>query len=123
MILIELDKYESSITSGSVMNWGSEIEDGFDLIVFLYLDASIRIKRLEKREIDELGYADPGFLKWASEYDTGPSKGRSLSKHLKWLSERKCNILKLEGDLSVDLRCEEILKAMPGDWLHGIRAV
>lgn len=118
MILNEISKHESVIVSGSVMNWGIELEDSFDLIVFLYLDTSIRLKRLEIREKKELGHADPDFLKWASEYDTGPSTGRSLAKHIKWLSERKCKVLNLEGDLTVQERCALLLEALSRKELH-----
>jgi adenylate kinase family enzyme len=105
MILDEFDKHENSVVAGSIMNWGSQLEDFFDLIVFLYLDESIRVERLKIREKKELG--------WASEYDVGPSYGRSLTRHKKWLSERKCKILKLEGDLSVQQRCELLIEALP----------
>jgi uridine kinase len=113
MILDEFDKHENSVVAGSIMNWGSQLEDFFDLIVFLYLDESIRVERLKIREKKELGHADPEFLKWASEYDIGPSYGRSLIRHKQWLSERKCKILKLEGDLSVQQRCELLIEALP----------
>ncbi|MFC1891954.1 AAA family ATPase, partial [Thermodesulfobacteriota bacterium] len=75
MILDELSKHEASVVSGSIMNWGVELEDSFDLIVFLYLETSIRLKRLKIREEKELGRANPEFLQWASEYDTEPSFG------------------------------------------------
>lgn len=112
-MLDELNKHEYSLVAGSIMNWGSQLEDSFDLIVFLYLDESIRVERLKIREKKELGHADPEFLKWASEYDVGPSYGRSLTKHKQWLSERKCKILKLEGDLSVHQRWELLIEALP----------
>jgi len=104
----------NSILSGSVMNWGSEIEDSFDLVVFLYLDASIRVKRLRKREIEKLGHADPEFLEWAAHYDVGPKEGRSLAKHRAWLRERHCPILELEGDMTVSDRMAAVLARMPG---------
>lgn len=113
LILEKMNKQECSVLSGSIMDWGSELEDSFDLIVFLYLDASIRVERLKKREEEELGYADPEFLKWAFEYDTGPSTGRSLVRHEKWLSERKCKILRIEGDLTVHQRCAMLIEALP----------
>lgn len=106
MIMDKLAKHESSVVSGSVMGWGTEVEDFFALIVFLYLDASIRVKR-------ELGYADPEFLRWAAEYDAGPSVGRSLAKHKAWLAKRSCTVLHLEGDLSVEERCDLVMGALP----------
>ena len=83
MILDELSEHESSIVSGSIMKWGDELEESFDSIAFLYLDTAMRVKRLRIREEKEWGHADPEFLEWASEYDNGPSGGRSLSKHRK----------------------------------------
>ena len=88
------------VLSGSIMGWGREIEDSFDLIIFLYVPAEIRIDRLRKRELQRYGTADPAFLKWAQEYDEGPSEGRSLKKHEAWLSNRSCPVLRLIGSLS-----------------------
>lgn len=113
MMLAELGGHESSIVSGSVMNWGHELEDSFDLIVFLYLDASIRLRRLEIREEEELGRADSEFMEWASQYDNGTSVGRSLVNHKKWLAGRECRVLNIEGDLSVEERCELVMEALP----------
>ncbi|WP_157729842.1 hypothetical protein [Bacterioplanes sanyensis] len=95
------------------MNWGRALEDSFDLIVFLYLDANIRIERLEQREQQQYGRAaDPAFLRWASEYDTGPSEGRSLAKHQQWLSERSCPVIRIAGDLTVAERMKQLSTAL-----------
>jgi hypothetical protein len=109
-----LEESDNSILSGSVMKWGREVEDSFDLIVFLYLDASIRVERLRKREIQKLGHADPEFLEWAAQYDMGPKEGRSLAKHRAWLLDRRCPVLELEGDLTVDDRMAAVLAHIPG---------
>ena len=113
LMLEELNKHEYSIVSGSVMNWGPELENSFDLIVFLNLETAIRIERLKVREEEELGYADPEFLKWASEYDIGPEEGRSLAKHEAWLAERKCKVVRIEGDLGVEKRSELLVRELP----------
>jgi uridine kinase len=108
-----LETTENAVVSGSVMGWDDELEDSFDLIVFLYLDTAIRIERLRAREERELGAADPEFLEWAAGYDTGPPYGRSLAKHTAWLSKRSCPVLRLEGDLTVDERCTRVLASLP----------
>lgn len=97
------------------MNWGLKLEDSFDLIVFLYLDAETRVERLKKREEELFGKADPKFLQWASEYDSGPSEGRSLAKHTHWLSQRSCKIVRIEGDLSVLERVQLLASALPNN--------
>jgi hypothetical protein len=32
-----------AVVAGSIVGWGAELEDAFDLIVFVYLDASVRL--------------------------------------------------------------------------------
>ncbi|MEP7316778.1 MAG: hypothetical protein ABI667_08770 [Sphingomicrobium sp.] len=115
LLVSSLREAGNSILSGSVINWGSEIEDSIGLVVFLYLDASIRVERLRKREIEKLGHADPEFLEWAAQYDAGPREGRSLARHRAWLRERRCPILELEGDMTVSDRMAAVLARMPGD--------
>ena len=86
------------------------MENAFDLIVFLYLDAAIRVERLRAREIEFLGKADEEFLEWAAQYDAGILGGRSLAKHQAWLAARTCPVLELRGDLSVSERVDAVLK-------------
>ncbi len=111
-ILAAVDAAPNAVVSGSIIDWGAEIEDSFDLIVFLYLDAAVRVERLRARETRELGAVDPEFLAWAAAYDEGPSSGRSLAKHTAWLAGRSCAVLRLEGDLSVEERVRRVLDAV-----------
>lgn len=101
------------VLSGSIYGWGLQVEDAFDLVVFLYLPAAVRIERLRRREIERYGAADPAFLKWASEYDEGPSEGRSLAKHNAWLAQRTCPVLRLEQDQTVAERVARVRQALP----------
>jgi adenylate kinase family enzyme len=107
-----LDSEPGVVLSGSVYGWGSEIEDAFDLIVFLYLPASLRVERLRRREIERYGVADPAFLEWASQYDEGPSEGRSLEKHKTWLAQRTCPVLRLDQDHTVAMRVAQVRQAL-----------
>src|SRR5580698_7085733 len=100
-VLRDVRAKQSAVMAGSIMDWGLELENAFDLIVFLYLDAAIRVERLRKRETEFLGKVDEEFLEWAAQYDEGVLGGRSLAKHQAWLSARTCRVLKLRGDLSV----------------------
>ena len=112
LILDALGQHESSVVSGSVMGWGEELEDCFDLIVFLYLDESVRLERLKAREEKRLGEIDLEFLEWASRYDDPDFDGRSLARHREWLSERECQVLSIEGDLTVEERSDRVCKAL-----------
>jgi len=112
LLLADLRKAPSAIVAGSVMGWGAELEDSFSLIVFLTLDAEIRVARLREREIAQLGRADEEFLEWAAQYEEGRMSGRNRARHEKWLSERSCSVLRLEGDLTVAERVAPVIKAL-----------
>ena len=112
LYLAELATSTNNVVSGSLTNWGPEVEDDFDAIVFLYLASDIRVARIEQREIERYGRADPAFLTWAASYDNKPSEGRSLEKHNRWLAQRSCPILRLEGDLTVEQRYQQLLTFM-----------
>jgi AAA domain len=109
-LLRDVRAKQSAILAGSIMDWGIELENAFDLIIFLYLDAAIRVERMRTREIACLGKADPEFLEWAAQYDAGILGGRSLAKHRAWLSARTCPVIELRGDLSVRERIAAVLK-------------
>ncbi|WP_444994520.1 AAA family ATPase [Aliikangiella sp. IMCC44359] len=113
ILLKELKQQQNTFISGSVLNWGKALEDSFDLIIFLYLESSIRVQRLKAREEKLFGCAEPKFLNWASEYDQGTNEGRTLAKHQHWLANRACKIVRVEGDLSVHERASLVLNSMP----------
>jgi hypothetical protein len=113
LLLRDMRAAVKPVLAGSVVGWGAELEDSFDLVIFLYLDGPTRVERLRKREIETLGRADPGFLEWASQYDDGPPVGRSLAKHRKWLAERACQVIELHGPLTVSERIAAILREAP----------
>ena len=112
MALRELEKSKHAVFSGSCLNWGGQLEDSFDLVVFLYLDAPTRIERLRQRELKVLGHVDEEFLSWAAQYDAGTATGRSLGRHRAWLAARTCPVLELHGDLSVAERVARVLAAL-----------
>lgn len=101
LMITSLKSYPSAVVSGSVMKWGEQIENAFDVVIFLYVEAHIRLKRLREREIYLFGAADPDFMEWAAQYDEGTAPGRSLARHRAWLEKRPCRVIKLEGAMSV----------------------
>jgi len=113
MLKNDLRSCAGAVVSGSILDWGAEVEDEFGLIIFLYLPSHIRVQRLQSREIGRYGVVDEKFLTWAAQYDEGPPEGRSLAKHEVWLSQRRCPVLRLEGDASVSQRVELVRKALP----------
>lgn len=110
MILDHLRQFDGTVVSGSVCGWGAELEDSFDLVVFLLLPTSLRLQRIEARETALFGGANPAFLTWAAQYDEGKLPGRSRARHEAWLASRQCRILRFEGDQEVAQRIEQIME-------------
>lgn len=103
--------HERCVVAGSVVGWG--VEALLDLVVFLYVDAGVRVRRLRAREEARFGQASPAFLQWAAQYDEGPSEGRSLVKHEAWLRTLRCPVIKLVGELPVAEQVARIAAAVP----------
>lgn len=108
-----LAKYQAIVVSGSIMEWGVESEDSFDLIVFLQAPAEVRIARLRVRELEQLGRIDEEFIAWAAQYDDGKMSGRSLPRHLAWLEKRACPIVRLSSTRPVAELLSHVSQQLP----------
>jgi adenylate kinase family enzyme len=49
----DLEFASPAIISGSILNWGLEVEDSLSLIVFLTVPAAVRAARLEVRRLED----------------------------------------------------------------------
>ena len=109
----------SWVLSGSLCGWGDPLIPEFDLVVFLFVPANVRIARLRAREERRYGVeaiapggtihqAHSEFLDWAQRYDEGSLEMRSLLLHNEWLSALPGARLRLEGELSVSDQLAQI---------------
>jgi adenylate kinase family enzyme len=115
MILRDLGAAAEVVLSGSIVDWGAELEDCFKLIVFLTVPAAIRVDRLRIREAAQFGGpADPAFLEWAAQYDEGRLEGRSRAKHERWLAARRCPVLRIDGEVAIEDSTVRVIDAMAG---------
>lgn len=95
------------VVSGSLMGWGDVFMPRFDLAVFLHVPMETRMARLLARERERYGAAiEPGgamhaahleFVEWARHYETPGFPGRSLERHLTWLSQLSCPVIRIAG--------------------------
>jgi adenylate kinase family enzyme len=108
----QLSDNPSVVVSGSLIGWGPELEDAFNLVVFLQAPAEVRIDRLRERELRNLGRVDEAFIAWAAQYDVGDMPGRSLARHLTWLESRTCPVLRLSGTENVEALRSAVLAAI-----------
>ena len=117
-----LDRSEGWVLGGSLAWWGTPLASRFDLVVFLYVPAEERLRRLQQRERERFGDAlDPGgamheqhqaFLAWAEGYDTGARSRRSLASHAAWLTELGCPVLRIEGTSSLSASIGKVVEAV-----------
>lgn len=101
-----------AIVSGCVRGWGHEVENAFDLVVFLSVDTSVRVARLRARERRNLGYVDEEFIAWAAQYEEGRLEGRSRARQEAWLSTTSCPILRLDGEQAIDRQVTLVMEAL-----------
>lgn len=112
----DLSGHTSWILGGSLVNWGEYWLTVFDLVVFLWIPAEIRMERIRKREFERYGnviFNDPDrhqqyteFIEWAMGYDTNTASGRTLAIHQDWLKKLSCPVLEIKGDFSVEQRAQ-----------------
>lgn len=111
------------ILGGSIINWGTTVFPAFDLIVFLWIPAEIRIERLKSREQERYGdiiFTDPGrnslfneFIAWAEDYDNDTGiANRTLNTHQNWLKQQNSPILMFKENYTTDERMEMILNVL-----------
>jgi adenylate kinase family enzyme len=106
------------VLSGAIVGWGDVLIPTFDLVVFLYIPAEVRLARLRAREWDRFGpEIEPGgsmheqhqaFLRSAAGYDTGAS-GRTLETDANWLAQLDCPVMPMTGECSTDDQVDHIL--------------
>jgi len=121
----DLKNKEPWILSGAVCGWGDGLRPLFDLVIFLWIPQELRLERLRAREYERYGEevlpggsmyeAGQTFLEWAALYDHAGVEVRSKVLHEEWMQALGCPVLRLEGDLSVEERVEEVLKYLSNE--------
>ena len=112
---------EAWVVSGSMLGWGASVVARSDVVVFLALEPSVRLARLEARErVRSSGVsADPvawdAFLDWARGYDDPTFSGRSRARHEEWLGTLDCPVLRLDSALPRETLRDQVLAWEPGD--------
>jgi gluconate kinase len=105
-------KAESVIVCGSIVGWGDELKQAFDLVIFVHVDVDVRIQRIKHREAKRFGsrVLEGGdmhrqhleFLDWVRAYDFGGPEVRSLAQHRQWLKDVAAPIVEVLTDEPID---------------------
>ena len=110
---------EAWVLSGSMLGWGDGVVAQCDAVVFLTLEPTERLRRIEARERvrRESAPADEealtAFLTWARGYDDPGFEGRSRARHEEWLAGLACPVLRLDGALPREMLRDEVLAWVP----------
>ncbi len=115
----DLENAGSWVLSGALCGWGDIFIPAFDLVVYLWLPAAIRLERIRAREMLRYGtgrLAPEGdlnavfekFLTWAADYDLESGNIRSRVSELHWLEQLNCPVLKIEESMSPADLCDFI---------------
>jgi hypothetical protein len=110
---------EAWVVSGSMLGWGDPVVARCDAVVFLSLDPSVRLARIEARErvrrsgrpVDEAAHG--AFRDWARGYDDPSFGGRSRARHEEWLATLTCPVLRLESAEPRETLRDEVLAWEP----------
>ena len=110
------------VISGSCEEWGLDILEEADLVVFLTASRSERLRRLRKREHERFGarIAPEGdmyevyrsFLDWAMSYDDGGVQGRSWHRQEAWLLQQPAPVLRLRAEQPYESLIAALLDAI-----------
>nr|WP_294947956.1 AAA family ATPase [uncultured Mucilaginibacter sp.] len=129
MIKTEMAKHDSWIQAGSVIKWGADWEEMFDVVVFLYIPHKLRMQRLTARELERYGdiiYTDPTrnaqhkeFVDWAERYDDVTFSGRNIKAHEDWLRRVDARVLEIRGDTTVAERVTSVLEFLKDEFNFG----
>ena len=114
---------ESWVLSGSLCGWGDVFAPQFDLVVWRWLPAAVRLPRIEQRERLRYGDArlDPGgdlhgvfekFKAWAAGCDEDENGLRSKKNETKWLEQLTITVLRIEADLPAKDLVEQVMRAI-----------
>jgi uridine kinase len=120
LLMQALEAETVAVVAGSVMGWSTQIEDAFSLVIFLYVPTEVRLQRLESREVQRFGKANPAFLEWAAQYDEGLQEGRSLARHNSWLATRECQVIRLVGNHPVTELLAQVEQQAPNPSIEGM---
>lgn len=112
IVLDSWHQAEAVVVSGSIVGWGDELKNAFDLIVFVHVDVNVRIERIKKREVKRFGsrVLEGGdmhrqhleFLEWVRQYESGGPEIRSLKQHQRWLKDVSAPVVEITEDHPMD---------------------
>lgn len=107
------------VMSGSMNSFHEHFDPCFELVVYLWADPNLRVRRVHQRELEWFGdriteggdmyQTHRNMLDGIAGYDLGLG-GSTLQQHQQWLSQLACPILRLNGGDSYETNLHHILE-------------
>ncbi|TNJ37467.1 adenylate kinase [Phaeobacter sp. B1627] len=111
---------EGWVLSGACNEWGRELVDQADIIVFTTLATPFRLQRLRSREqtrfgerIEEGGdmfQIHVNFIDWATGYDDPNFNGRNVGMHERWLARQHKPICRIGSQCDPEIAVQTVIK-------------
>ncbi len=115
----EFQRHANCVISGSMDSWGEQWKSACDLYVFLTLVPEVRMQRIIDRENNRYGddlktdsvvrRTSEDFLQWCRGYDDPNFLGQCAARHENWIKELKGEVLRLDGDLTLEERLQLVM--------------
>lgn len=116
----DLDAAPDWVLSGALCGWGDVYIPRFETVVYLWLPAEIRLRRIRERELSRYGAdrIEPGgdlhgvfekFCTWAAAYDEDSGNLRSRTHELEWMETLQCPVLRLEEEIPLPEMVAKVL--------------
>lgn len=105
LLQADLARHDRWVLAGALCGWGDALIPQFDLVIYRWLPASIRLERIRARETARYGAERlaPGgdlhgvfekFLTWAAAYDTAGAEQRGRARDEAWLAGLPCRVVR-----------------------------
>ena len=121
-ILSALRIPSSVVVAGSVVDWGGELEDSFSLIVYLWVEADVRVARLMRRESERFGQPLEGLSVGSSSMTKAACRVPAASLTSDGFPSGKSPVLRIEGNVSVMEAAAQVVAALSNISLESRRS-
>ena len=111
--------YEHFVMAGSMSSFHQAFDDCFSMMVFLYVDPDIRVKRANERAIQRFGErvleggdmyeSNQDFLRKIRRYESDGSP--NLTEQKAWMESLSCKKLELDGTEPIEKNAQIIAEA------------
>lgn len=113
-----IEPYEHFVMAGSMSSFHQAFDDNFEMMVFLYAEPEIRLRRVHKRAMERFGKrileggdlyeSHQKFLESNRRYESDSSP--NLGEQKEWMKSLPCVKIELDGGRSLESNAQIIVE-------------